>query len=82
MGVHKPDGSPDVDRDQQFPIETAEGEQVVTSFSDVTEAREVAMRYRLLAENSTDVVYQLDADSTLVWISPSVETVLGWTLTS
>ncbi len=79
MGVHKPDGSLTWIVINSSLIETAEGEQVVTSFSDVTEAREVAMRYRLLAENSTDVVYQLDADSTLVWISPSVETVLGWT---
>lgn len=35
-------------------------------------------RYRLLAENATDVVWQLDADDLLVWISPSVESVLGW----
>jgi len=35
-------------------------------------------QYRLLAENATDVVYQLDADSVLQWISPSVQRVLGW----
>lgn len=27
-------------------------------------------RYRLLAENATDVVWQLDADGVLVWVSP------------
>ncbi|MDQ1305532.1 MAG: hypothetical protein QG671_1363, partial [Actinomycetota bacterium] len=34
--------------------------------------------YRLLAENATDIVWRLDADSTMVWVSPSLESVLGW----
>ncbi|MGC8498379.1 MAG: PAS domain S-box protein [Acidimicrobiales bacterium] len=35
-------------------------------------------RYRLLAENASDVVWQLDAHGTFAWMSPSVELVLGW----
>lgn len=36
-------------------------------------------QFRLLAENSTDVILRLDAHDTIVWISPSVQPVLGWT---
>ena len=35
-------------------------------------------RYRMLAENSTDVVWQLDAEGALVWVSPSIHDELGW----
>ncbi len=34
-------------------------------------------RFRMLAENVTDIVYQV-VDGRIVWISPSVERVLGW----
>ena len=33
--------------------------------------------FQLLAENASDVVYQVDMESTILWISPSVEQVLG-----
>ena len=36
-------------------------------------------QFRLLAENSSDVVYQTDRDGMIQWISPSVVEVLGWT---
>jgi diguanylate cyclase (GGDEF)-like protein/PAS domain S-box-containing protein len=36
-------------------------------------------RYRLLAENATDVVYSTDPDGRLTWVSPAVARVLGWT---
>jgi len=36
-------------------------------------------RYRLLAENASDVVMQTDGTGTITWISPSIEAVLGWT---
>ena len=35
-------------------------------------------RYRLLAENASDVVWRTDAQAVLEWVSPSVEAVLGW----
>ncbi len=35
-------------------------------------------RYRLLAENASDVVWQVAPDGTLAWTSPSVTQVLGW----
>jgi diguanylate cyclase (GGDEF)-like protein/PAS domain S-box-containing protein len=52
---------------------------------DVTERHQAAERlaaseeqFRLLAENSTDVIFRLDANGTILWISPSVTPVLGW----
>ncbi len=35
-------------------------------------------RYRLLAENASDIVWQFDGNEVITWVSPSVETVLGW----
>lgn len=35
-------------------------------------------QFRLLAENSTDVVLRIGADDRLLWISPSVSPALGW----
>ena len=35
-------------------------------------------RYRLLAENASDVVWQIAPDGTLAWTSPSVTRLLGW----
>ena len=35
-------------------------------------------RFRLLAENASDVVYQTDINGVIDWISPSVSQVLGW----
>ena len=35
-------------------------------------------RYRLLAENSSDVVMQLGHDGVIRWVSPSLTTMLGW----
>lgn len=34
--------------------------------------------YRLLAENASDVVWELDTDELMVWVSPSIEGMLGW----
>lgn len=36
-------------------------------------------RYRLLSENSQDVVLRSDADQIVTWASPSVAAALGWT---
>ncbi len=40
--------------------------------------RESEARYRLLAENGSDVVYQLDAGGLFTWVSPAVTEALGW----
>jgi len=34
--------------------------------------------YRLLAESASDVLYEVDLDGTIVWVSPSIERMLGW----
>jgi diguanylate cyclase (GGDEF)-like protein/PAS domain S-box-containing protein len=56
------------------------------AWRDVTERHDAADKlaaseeqFRLLAENSSDVVLRLDAHDTILWISPSVTPVLGWT---
>ena len=51
---------------------TAEAEQQRARIAE-SEAR-----YRLLAENSSDVVWQADAGGALVWVSDSARHVLGW----
>ena len=35
-------------------------------------------QFRLLAENSSDVVIRIGRDGTVLWVSPSVTSVLGW----
>ena len=35
-------------------------------------------RFRKLAENATDVVFEVDRRGLLVWVSPSITSVLGW----
>lgn len=40
--------------------------------------RDSYQQYRLLAENASDVVLMVDPDDRLVWVSPSVEELLGW----
>jgi diguanylate cyclase (GGDEF)-like protein/PAS domain S-box-containing protein len=35
-------------------------------------------RFRMLAENASDVVYQIDAQGIIEWVSPSVTAELGW----
>lgn len=57
----------------------------VVSLRDVhveVEAREAQAeseaRLRLLAENSSDIVYQLNPAGEITWISPAVKRILGW----
>ena len=43
--------------------------------------RELAAReehYRLLAENASDIVWQISPDGLIQWTSPSIERILGW----
>ena len=35
-------------------------------------------QYRMLAENATDVVYAVDTEGVITWVSPSVAEILGW----
>lgn len=37
-------------------------------------------KFRLLAENASDIVYRTDAAGNVEWISPSMETELGWSV--
>lgn len=63
------------------------GEDWITLvWRDVSERHDAIQRlaaseeqFRLLAENSTDVIVRIDANDTIQWISPSVTPVLGWT---
>lgn len=61
------------------------GDAMAVSFRQVEdEMRAVAAlteseaRFRLLAENAMDLVFQTDAAGALSWVSPSVTTVLGY----
>ncbi|MGI9126141.1 MAG: PAS domain S-box protein, partial [Mycobacterium sp.] len=49
----------------------------IAQIIDVTPTIEATERSRLLAENVADVVLRVDADGTIVWISPSVGKALG-----
>lgn len=58
---------------------------LIVTWRDVTEREEEATalaerehRYRLLAENATDLVFFVGADERLAWVSPSIEPVLGY----
>ena len=42
------------------------------------ELAEQDAQYRQLAENAADVVCRLDAEGRITWLSPSVESCLGW----
>jgi diguanylate cyclase (GGDEF)-like protein/PAS domain S-box-containing protein len=39
---------------------------------------EAEAKYRMLAENAMDTVVSLDMDATITWVSPSIETLLGY----
>lgn len=61
-------------------------DSVSLTWADVTVRYEVAEAlqrsehtFRLLAENSSDLVFRAGLDRRLTWVSPSVERVLGWT---
>lgn len=53
------------------------GDGLSYTWRDVTERIQLIEKYRLLAENASDVVYQTDIDGVIKWMSPSTRT-LGW----
>lgn len=56
-------------------------------FKDITEEKSLVKRlqrnearYRLLAENVSDVITRVNLDGTSKYISPAIKTLLGWTI--
>ena len=58
---------------------TKVGDAVAYSWRDVTERIALTDHYRMLAENASDVVFRLDPLWAVVWVSSSIQRVLGWT---
>lgn len=61
------------------------GGEIIVMARDVTEARaaqrqvaESERRYRLLAENSMDLVFSLDMHAVIDWVSPAARTLLAY----
>lgn len=60
-------------------------QRISFTWRDVTDRDAVSKKlaaseeqFRLLAENSSDVVVRVDQEGTIIWVSPSVTPVLGW----
>ncbi|MFX1285949.1 MAG: PAS domain S-box protein [Promethearchaeota archaeon] len=60
--------------------------EIVGFWTDITRRKqaELALReseaqFRIIAETSVDIIYQADLDGTIVYISPAVERILGYT---
>ena len=87
MGVHTPEGELHWLLVNVDPIPGAVDEQdpsVIVSFTDITEQMllkaalaETEERYRLIAENSADVILRV-IDGRVAWVSPSLTAVVGW----
>jgi diguanylate cyclase (GGDEF)-like protein/PAS domain S-box-containing protein len=61
------------------------GDALSYTWRDVTDRYAAAQavveseeQYRLLAENASDVVFRIDRDEVITWVSPSVTEALGW----
>lgn len=86
MGIHKPNTELVWILVTAEPVLTETGEhEIVVSFTNIqkqiTLEKTLASsnkRYQILAENASDVVFQLDEDLTIEWISDSIYTSLGW----
>jgi len=65
--------------------ESGELQYAITSLHDVhnevlaeEKLRTSLARFQLLVDNSLDVVYQVDENGRLTWVSPNIATLLGW----
>ena len=61
------------------------GDGVLVSARDITEQQraqhalaETSQRYRMLADNASDVLFQASPESVITWVSLSVTAFLGW----
>ena len=53
----------------------------VTDINDMKEAvKKIEFQYRLLADNITDVIYTMDMNQSLTFVSPSAEAFIGYSL--
>ena len=54
------------------------GDGLSYTWRDVTDRVELSQKFRLLAENSSDVIFETDLIGGIRWVSPSSLDVLGW----
>ncbi len=64
---------------------SGEGDTLVVGLHDIDDTvrqrqrfEETKSRFEMLTENMTDVVYRVNLEGELVWVSPSATTQLGW----
>ena len=74
----------DADRNNDGSITSARDITEQVAAEEARDAAERALReredrYRLLAENASDLVYFADAAGRALWVAPTVEVSLGWT---
>lgn len=53
------------------------GDSLSYTWRDITDRVQLSEKYRLLAENASDIVYEIDPCGTIKWVSPSTQ-LLGW----
>lgn len=84
--IPQPDGSTRIFFSQKLPYRQPGQPEALIGFStEITALRRASEQlaaseehFRLLAENSTDVVFRLDDQGQILWVSPSLTPVLGW----
>mgnify|MGYP002338702554 CR=1 FL=1 len=54
--------------------------EVQTDQQTIKKLRSREQEFRMLAENSTDIIYTTDLDQNFTYVSPSVENILGYTV--